>query len=36
MKINVTQLKGHELFADRMEEGRWEGDYKIIQRHKWG
>jgi hypothetical protein len=35
MKINVTHHKGHEVFADRMGEERWEGDYREIQVHKW-
>jgi hypothetical protein len=32
-EVNVTQQKGHELFAERMEEGRWEGDYRGTQGH---
>jgi hypothetical protein len=35
MKTNVTQHKCNELFADRMEEGRCEEDFRGTQGHTW-
>jgi hypothetical protein len=31
MKMNVTHHKSHVWFADKIEEGRWEGIIKELQ-----